>query len=70
MAIDYGLSSVGILTNWIHDYKKNGYNVVEKPRGRPRKSTVNQKKIKLSNEQKKVMTDIAEEAETLRGEQA
>ena len=40
---------LGCLTNWIRDYRKNGYNVIDKPMGRPRKKTItkrNQKKIK------------------------
>lgn len=35
VAIDIGLSSKGILANWIRVYKENGYNVIEKKRGRP-----------------------------------
>lgn len=34
-AIEYGLASVGILANWIKKYKEMGYNIVEKPKGRP-----------------------------------
>ena len=34
-AIEYGLSSSGILDNWLKSYKENGYNIVEKSRGRP-----------------------------------
>ena len=48
-ALDLELSSVGMLTNWIRDYRKNGYNVIDKPIGRPRKKTItkhNQKKSK------------------------
>ena len=30
----YGLSSAGMLMNWIRSYKENGYNIVEKKRGR------------------------------------
>lgn len=33
-AIEYGLSSDGMLINWIKSYKKNGYTIVEKKRGR------------------------------------
>ena len=40
-AIEYGLSSDGILFNWISSYKKNGCVIVEKKRGR--KSTMNNK---------------------------
>lgn len=34
VAIDIGLSSDGILHNWISKYKENGYNIVERKRGR------------------------------------
>lgn len=34
VAIELGLSSSGIISNWIRKYKENGYNVVEKKRGR------------------------------------
>lgn len=35
-----------MLTNWIHDYQKNGYNVVNKSKGRPQKmKKTNQKKM-------------------------
>ena len=33
VAIDVGLSSRGILANWIKSYVENGYNIVEKKRG-------------------------------------
>lgn len=33
-AIEYGLPSPGMLVNWIKSYKENGYNIVEKKRGR------------------------------------
>ena len=33
-AIEYGLPSVGMLTNWIKSYKENGYAIVEKTKGR------------------------------------
>ena len=34
-AIEYGLSSDGILFNWIKSYKENGYVIVERKKGRP-----------------------------------
>lgn len=34
-AIEFGLPNVGILANWIKKYKELGYNIVEKPKGRP-----------------------------------
>ena len=34
VAIEYGLSSAGMLCNWIRSYKANGYVIIEKKRGR------------------------------------
>ena len=34
MAIDEKLSSLGMLINWIKQYKENCYNIVERKRGR------------------------------------
>ena len=34
VALDEGLSSSGILNNWVKKYKENGYNIVERKRGR------------------------------------
>lgn len=34
ISIEYGLSSEGILANWIRFYKENGYVIVEKKKGR------------------------------------
>jgi len=35
VSIDERLSSVGMLSSWISKYKENGYNIVERKRGRP-----------------------------------
>lgn len=35
VAIDIGLLSYGMIQNWISKYKENGYNIVERKRGRP-----------------------------------
>lgn len=40
-SLEYGLSSSGILYNWIKSYKENGYVIVEKTKGR--RSTVTKK---------------------------
>lgn len=46
VAIDIGLSSAGILRNWIKKYKENCYNVIEKKRGRKSKTMTKIKKAK------------------------
>ena len=43
VSVDIGLSSQGILHNWVKKYKENGYNIVERKRGRP---TMNKKELK------------------------
>ena len=35
VAVDKGLSNYGMLSSWISKYKENGYNIVERKRGRP-----------------------------------
>lgn len=35
VALELGLSSAGMLNNWIRSYKENGYNIVIKSKGRP-----------------------------------
>jgi transposase len=47
VALDIGLSSAGMLRNWIRKYKENGYNVIEKKQGRPSMT-----KPKISKNQK------------------
>lgn len=47
VAIDIGLSSQGILSNWIKKYKENCYNIIEKVRG-SKKSMI--KQIKKNDE--------------------
>lgn len=44
VAIDVGLSSQGILCNWVKKYKEMGYNIVERKRGRSTMPKVTKKK--------------------------
>ncbi len=60
VALDLGLLSKGILFNWIKEYKKNCYNIVERKRGRP---TMNKKEFKLRKDE-----TIEEENERLKKE--
>ena len=30
ISLDLGLTSKGLLANWVRNYKENGYNIVEK----------------------------------------
>ena len=61
VAIDIGLLSDGMLHNWIKKYKENGYNIVERKRGRS--PTMSKKKLKS-----KATETIEEENERLRKE--
>ena len=61
VAIDMGLLSYGMLQNWIKKYKENGYNIVERKRGR---SPTIMKKSKVSNKTE----TIEEEVERLKKE--
>ena len=70
VSLDLGLSSTGMLSNWIRDYQKSGYNVINRPIGRPREKTItkhNQKKIK--SEEKK-LKKLEKELLYLRAENA
>ncbi len=52
VAIDEGLLSKGMLQNWISKYKENGYNIVERKRGRPTMSKVTKKKENETDKEK------------------
>ena len=52
VSIDEGLLNPGILANWIKNYKENGYNIVERKRGRPTMPKVTKKKENETDKEK------------------
>ena len=52
VSIDEGLSSPGMLANWIKNYKEMGYNIVERKRGRPTMPKVTKKKENETDKEK------------------
>ena len=62
VAIDIGLTSSGILDNWLSKFKENGYNVVEKKKGRKPKSMAkpknNDKELSEKDKIKKLEDEI------------
>jgi len=52
VSLDIGLLSYGMLQNWIKKYKENGYNIVERKRGRPTMPKVTKKKENETDKEK------------------
>lgn len=66
VAIDEGLSSDGILHAWLKNYKENGYNIVERKRGRPTMPKIVNRKDNETDKEK--VERLEKENEYLRAE--
>ena len=68
VAIDIGLISRGILDNWLSKFKENGYNVIEKKKGRKPKSMTKPKKNDKELSEKEKIKKLEEENLYLKAE--
>lgn len=68
-SLKYGLSSNGILVNWIKSYKENDYTVVNRKKGRKHKMTKKPKSKRLLTDQDRLKA-LEEENHYLKTENA
>ena len=68
VAIDIGLISRGILDNWLSKFKENGYNVIEKKKGRKPKAMTKPKKNEKVLSEKDKLKQLEDEILYLKAE--
>lgn len=68
VALDIGLLSTGILYNWLSKFKENGYNVIEKKKGRKPKSMTKPKKNNKIFSEKEKLKQLEDEILYLKAE--
>ena len=68
VAIDVGLASSSILHNWLLKFKENGYNVVEKKKGRKSKAMTKPKENDKELSEKEKIKKLEEENLYLKAE--
>ena len=68
-SLKHGLTSSGLLTNWIKSYRENGYTIVNKPKGRQPRMTKKPLKKKTLTKVEKIKA-LENELEYLRAQNA
>ena len=68
IALDIGLIFSGILNNWLSKFKENGYNVIEKKKGRKPKSMTKTKKNNKTLSEKEKIKQLEDEILYLKAE--